>query len=513
LHLAAHGVFEYVPRVASGAVPAKPVTGLVMSDGLYFTAETASQMRVVPDLVFINCCNLGNTERDVQYHRIAANLATQFIQVGARVVIAAGWAVDDRAAKLFATTLYTELFAGARFGDAVQRARAEVFSNFGHTNTWGAYQCYGDTEFSLGVRPNDARVEPAVAPIEVSLRVRQLTEQVRQVDAVGRKRLLSELEHTIASLPQAFWETADLPAAVGGAFSALGELERALSYYERAFSNTSGEATLQCVEQWANLTSRVAKSALLKAAGAGGRDGADGGDVASKSASGKGASVTRADASKKAASAAAKAWRRLPEAEAKLRALLAIAPTPERYAMLGSLHKTRAMHASGPARLRELEKMIEAYRAAYEHAKDKQLTHAVYGLTNTLAGELTLGWCSPKQSRAKGARKAALQLTELGVLASRLAEQSTTFFELAGRADYALLESLFAEKLGASQQTSIATAYEYAAQRGAAASQLDSLYAHVEFYTTIAESQLRGEERRRITTFLKKLRARLERIR
>ena len=54
----------------------------------------------VPELVFMNCCFLGqidpSVEEDtsVRYHELAANLATQFIKIGAKVVIAAGWAVD-----------------------------------------------------------------------------------------------------------------------------------------------------------------------------------------------------------------------------------------------------------------------------------------------------------------------------------------------------------------------------------------------------------------------------------
>ena len=57
LHLAAHGVFEFEPEDGS-----EPVSGLVLDDGLFFTAAEADQLRYVPELVFINCCHLGQTQ-------------------------------------------------------------------------------------------------------------------------------------------------------------------------------------------------------------------------------------------------------------------------------------------------------------------------------------------------------------------------------------------------------------------------------------------------------------------
>ena len=61
-------------------------------------------MRRVPDLVFINCCYLGLVEappgtpptgQQRAFPRLAANVATEFIRMGVRAVVAAGWAVDD----------------------------------------------------------------------------------------------------------------------------------------------------------------------------------------------------------------------------------------------------------------------------------------------------------------------------------------------------------------------------------------------------------------------------------
>ena len=114
-------------------------------------------MRQVTEFVFINCCHLGNikpgsdlrnTERSC-HNRLAANLASQFIRMGVRAVIAAGWAVDDAAANTFAVIFYEDFLSGTPFGDAIKRARAETFKRYPSVNTWGAYQCYGDPGYTL----------------------------------------------------------------------------------------------------------------------------------------------------------------------------------------------------------------------------------------------------------------------------------------------------------------------------------------------------------------------------
>ncbi|MCJ7830474.1 MAG: CHAT domain-containing protein, partial [Desulfobacterales bacterium] len=165
LHLAGHGVYRYRPesdlvcRACGGQLPpqmqptptSEPVTGMVIGDGVFLTPGEVHQMRRIPELVFINCCHLGQVEADAggDFHHIAANLATEFINNGVRAVIAAGWAVDDAAADTFAISFYDALLSGRMLGDAVQSARRETFERHARTNTWGAYQCYGDPDYRL----------------------------------------------------------------------------------------------------------------------------------------------------------------------------------------------------------------------------------------------------------------------------------------------------------------------------------------------------------------------------
>ena len=190
VHLAGHGVYEWQEPVqaADGATASSPaqratqtVTGMVIGDGVYLTPGEVNQMRRVPELVFINCCHLGYSEdRErraeeagpqgaaprlsplADYHLFAANVATEFIRMGVRAVIAAGWAVDDAAGKTFAETFYGALLDGETFGKAVAAARFETYNRHSYANTWGAYQCYGDPDFRIverGVGDNERNTE------------------------------------------------------------------------------------------------------------------------------------------------------------------------------------------------------------------------------------------------------------------------------------------------------------------------------------------------------------------
>ena len=93
-------------------------------------------MRSVPELVFINCCHLGriageaperaNLRRD--YNHLAANVAQEFIRMGVRAVIAAGWAVDDEAATAFAQSIYSDMLAGVTLDKRLERHARESTS-------------------------------------------------------------------------------------------------------------------------------------------------------------------------------------------------------------------------------------------------------------------------------------------------------------------------------------------------------------------------------------------------
>jgi CHAT domain-containing protein len=143
IHLSGHGIFNQDQSKGSG---------MVIGKDMYLSTREINQMSTVPELVFVNCCHIGKIsgmaeELYQQRYKLAANIGTQLIENGVRCVIAAGWAVDDNAALEFANVFYDRMFGGYTFGDSVKEARRLVLEKYSNTNTWGAYQCYGDPFF------------------------------------------------------------------------------------------------------------------------------------------------------------------------------------------------------------------------------------------------------------------------------------------------------------------------------------------------------------------------------
>jgi CHAT domain-containing protein len=161
--IAAHGI--YGKRGADGQYR----SGVVLSDGMLLSAAEIGLMETVPDLVFLSCCHLGKVGAYEGGNRLAASLARELIEMGVRCVVAAGWEVRDDAALTFASTFFTRLAVdGARFGEAVFRARQAALDAHPDCNTWAAYQAYGDPTFQLTLNSGSASDDAALlAPEEL----------------------------------------------------------------------------------------------------------------------------------------------------------------------------------------------------------------------------------------------------------------------------------------------------------------------------------------------------------
>ncbi|MGE0490443.1 MAG: CHAT domain-containing protein [Vulcanimicrobiota bacterium] len=190
LHLAGHGVYDN-----SGE---KPEAGMVIGPDMLLTPATVSQLNPCPELVFINCCHLGRIERyEQRSNELAANLATAIIRAGARAVIAAGWAVEDNSAELFARTFYQEMSKGETFGRAVLHARQATWNEYSQFNSWGAYQCYGDPEYRWSSDPGYAQsreTDPYVSPREFVRDLENLSQRAEVCQLDDYSGLLKELE-------------------------------------------------------------------------------------------------------------------------------------------------------------------------------------------------------------------------------------------------------------------------------------------------------------------------------
>jgi len=253
LTIAAHGVF------ASNEHGRQPRTGVVLSDGVLLTAAEIGQMEVVPDVVFINCCHLGQITLS-SHNRLAASVARELIQMGVRCVVAAGWAVNDQAAKLFSETFFSTLVHERKpFGQAVWAARKATYGQYPNLNTWGAYQAYGDPGYVLDPTreaPKRADGWQPVAPEEVVQRLRAI-KPGKRADVKGT---VEAVEQVMGKVPAGWRDLPEIQAVLGAVYGELGSagFDRASKAYVRAIAeeDKQGRVPVAAIEQLANLEAR-----------------------------------------------------------------------------------------------------------------------------------------------------------------------------------------------------------------------------------------------------------------
>jgi CHAT domain-containing protein len=354
VHIAAHGVVEHgfiIPEGTRG--PAQ--TGIVLAEGVVLGPSLFNQMPVAPDLVFVNCCHLARIAPDTEaVHRLerrpelAAGIAVQLIAMGTRAVAAAGWAVDDDAAQLFAEALYHQLLDGSPYGYAVRAAREHTYDAHPRSTTWGAYQCYGEPDWRLDPRSTRTAPEQSrryAAAVEALVEV----ERIREMANVGIGRdpeimaaRLREVEHAVE--PRGWLSRADLRAALGEAHAELGHLDEAIAHYEKALRLEQAQVPVRAIEQLANL--RIRKAGQIPPTD----------EVARKAA------LVVID-----------------HARADLESLTTLAgPTAERLSLQGSAWKRRAQRVEGEEREAALQRMSACYSEAADFARKAKLANAYY---------------------------------------------------------------------------------------------------------------------------------------
>jgi len=251
----------------------RPSRGVVLSNGTFIGAAEIEALRPVPELVFVNCCHLGaaapSSVLDFSRPQFAASVAEALIAIGVRCVVAAGWAVDDAVAAAFADTFYKRLLEGDRFMDAAALAREEAHAKGG--NTWAAYQCYGDPNWTLDLRGGDAqRPAPALGPqfagvTSAPALVIALETIATECQSRMPKFTREELERQrtriryLESLHAATWSgKGEVAEAFAHAWTQADDPQAGLDWYRKALDAQDGGATMKAIEQYENLRVRVA---------------------------------------------------------------------------------------------------------------------------------------------------------------------------------------------------------------------------------------------------------------
>lgn len=381
LHIAAHGIFD--PNESKRQ-------GIVLGREQYLTSIEIANLRAVPELVFINCCHLGQLDAQAQSdqrrlsteypHRLAASVAEELIKIGVKAVVAAGWAVDDEAALTFAEEFYREMLGGTRFGEAVLAARQRTFQLHSQTNTWGAYQCYGNPSFTLNTGYNRGDSDGNFySRREYRDELKSIAEQPDAADPLNNGRWVEALERVQQALPDNLRD-GEMLTDLGDAWRDLGDFTKAIDAYKLAVAQADARASLRVVERLANLESRRVDSELRKAEAANG-------DLEPELVKEAGPGLKKAIAQL--------TW--LNEA---------FGETPERLSLLGRVYKSQALLAAWQQQDYEkpLQQASKWYAAASERSIAGGQPRDNYSTFNWLACRILLGEYAPAPPNRKSSR-------------------------------------------------------------------------------------------------------------
>ena len=247
VHLAGHGYF--------GDDSNKPSGMLIGGSDTVLTAAHIAQLDAVPELVFLNCCYLGESNADAEKEfqsrfKLAANLGSQLINNGTKAVVAAGWAINDSAAFEFCKVFYELMFSGYCFGDAVQKAREHIFSRFGATNTWGAYQVYGDPYYKVKNEGSSYIQAPYALWDEVRTDLANLLSEVK-IGESSNEQYRQKLNAIIKRAEDANLKTEKIIEYEARILQEIGEPEEAIARIEAILS--SSNCYIRTVEQYCNI--------------------------------------------------------------------------------------------------------------------------------------------------------------------------------------------------------------------------------------------------------------------
>ncbi len=437
--------------------------GVVLSGGAFLGPAEIRSLRVVPELVFVNCCHLARLEgeRALQSTHgalrdpvgFASGVAGELIRIGVRCVVAAGWAVDDDAADAFASTFYKALLRGQRFMDAVADARIAARAHGG--NTWAAYQCYGDPDWTLQ-RADAPDVRTPTAPQDEFARIASVEDLILALDTLATecdmptanpRRQQARIRYLAGRHAARIDSAGRVAQDFAQAWAAAGATDEAIGCYRKAIAANDGGATLRASEQLANLLVKQAWSKVRAA------------DQACQAAGAADDSAVRA-AQATLDAVVAEADAVLGTATAMLANIQAIEPNMERLSLVGSAFKRKAMIlrvAGRPAR--EINEAIDRMEAFYDKAESlgADRSDRFYPALNRLSAAL---------ARAAG-RTVSLDTVQIAAIRQSLASsvrEAPDFWNLADEINLRLYEALAEGRLADARHELVASFDDLAAR-------------------------------------------------
>ena len=517
-----NALFERAYRVVhiAGHGFAGAAGGVVLSGkDTYLGANEVRAMRVVPELVFLNCCHLAGREATTvlkPYDRaaFAANIAEELIRVGVRCVIAAGWAVEDGPAEKFATAFYAALLGGARFIEAVSAARSAAWRENPRGNTWAAYQCYGDPEWAWRRQVGDAqRQAPPMGDQYATVASPVTLELALETLAIGsqyggkkRETQLDKLRYLEAQFAQLWGGMGAVAEAFGVAYASAKDVDKAIEWYRAAINAQDGSASFKAVEQLGNqLVRRGEKNPDVAAA----RTDIDDGIAQLERLAAVQSTVERANLIGSAYKRLTMIeWREVLKYEAE-----AEKAEQARDAAATKNPEASAAYAAAAAEARDAEKAPKAaaakalkaalahYAAAEGMARKSGADNLFYPAKNCISCELRASFLARKPPSISEER-----IREVRESLQKAAAESPDFWSVVGQTELQILATLAAGKLAAEAPTLIDKLREHKA-RVPAIFLWDSVYNEAQFTLEPDLSVASEDEKRAAHSLLDALKA------
>ena len=150
IHIAAHGDAE---RGEIALAPSFRIPNGIPQEGLYLlTMSDISKVQLRAKLVVLSCCHSARGQTKAEG---AVGIARAFLGSGARSVLVALWALDDKATEQLMTHFYDHLVAGESAGESLHEAMKWMRRNGYDVNQWAPFVLIGDdVTFDFGKKGN-----------------------------------------------------------------------------------------------------------------------------------------------------------------------------------------------------------------------------------------------------------------------------------------------------------------------------------------------------------------------
>ena len=253
LHFACHGVVEYGPDKDKK-------TGIVVNFDSIITPEILGNLDYMPDFIFVNCCYGGFIGEGPQ-NSFSPNVGTTLIEKGVKAIIVGAWKIDDSAAYYFAEKFYDSFLIGEYFGESVRKAREACYQRFSFSNTWGAYQCYGNQYYRLTDNSNSGEIEKSYnLEKDILIELEEIknnsnTLKARKDRGKSFKKLLLNVSKGI---DRSNLRTASISEKEAYIYTEIGDYASAIEIYEKMLASNDQLFTI-----WAKNFYSVIKSKYL----------------------------------------------------------------------------------------------------------------------------------------------------------------------------------------------------------------------------------------------------------